>query len=56
MCGACELMNKFTRFSGELFGMFIAFMQQAIKGVVRVSDQASVRHRCQVVIPPWPIS
>eukprot|EP00892_Ulva_mutabilis_P000726 jgi/Ulvmu1/10654/UM066_0035.1 len=34
--GLCQYINKFTRFSGELFGMLIAilFMQQAIKGVV----------------------
>lgn len=39
-CGAglCQYINKFTRFSGELFGMLIAilFMQQAVKGVVLV--------------------
>lgn len=36
--GMCEYITKFTRFSGELFGMLIAilFMQQAIKGVVQV--------------------
>lgn len=36
--GLCQYINKFTRFSGELFGMLIAilFMQQAIKGVVQV--------------------
>ena len=33
----CKYINKFTRFSGELFGMLIAvlFLQQAIKGVVQ---------------------
>lgn len=31
--GACRLIDRFTRFSGEIFGMLIAvlFMQQAIK-------------------------
>eukprot|EP00892_Ulva_mutabilis_P000727 jgi/Ulvmu1/10655/UM066_0036.1 len=35
--GLCQYINKFTRFSGELFGMLIAilFMQQAVKGVVQ---------------------
>lgn len=39
--GLCQYINKFTRFSGELFGMLIAilFMQQAIKGVVQVWHQ-----------------
>ena len=34
--GLSKYINKFTRFSGELFGLLIAvlFMQQAIKGVV----------------------
>ncbi|GMH43262.1 hypothetical protein BSKO_11184 [Bryopsis sp. KO-2023] len=34
--GTCQLIDKFTRFSGELFGMLIAllFLQQAIKGIV----------------------
>lgn len=33
MLGACKFIDKFTRFSGELFGMLIAllFLQQAIK-------------------------
>lgn len=32
---ACRYTNRFTRLSGELFGMLIAvlFMQQAIKGL-----------------------
>eukprot|EP00803_Ostreobium_quekettii_P007182 evm.model.scf_511.2 EVM.evm.TU.scf_511.2 scf_511:53252-64416(-) len=35
MAGACKFIDKFTRFSGELFGMLIAllFLQQAIKGL-----------------------
>ena len=39
----CEYITKFTRFSGELFGMLIAilFMQQAIKGVVQVPPPAT---------------
>ena len=34
--GACRYTNRFTRLSGELFGMLIAvlFMQQAIKGTL----------------------
>ncbi|KAG0577310.1 hypothetical protein KC19_5G147000 [Ceratodon purpureus] len=34
--GACSLINRFTRVSGELFGLLIAalFIQQAVKGVV----------------------
>eukprot|EP00210_Caulerpa_lentillifera_P006638 g6341.t1 len=34
--GVCQFIDKFTRFSGELFGMLIAvlFMQQAITGLV----------------------
>lgn len=34
--GACSLINRFTRLSGELFGLLIAalFIQQAVKGVV----------------------
>ncbi|XP_024398303.1 probable boron transporter 2 isoform X2 [Physcomitrium patens] len=34
--GACSFINRFTRISGELFGMLIAvlFIQQAVKGVV----------------------
>lgn len=37
LAGVCKHITKFTRFSGELFGMLIAilFMQQAIKGVVQ---------------------
>ncbi len=33
--GACRYIYKFTRFSGELFGMLIAtlFLQQAVQGV-----------------------
>lgn len=33
--GACRYIYKFTRFSGELFGMLIAtlFLQQAVEGV-----------------------
>ena len=33
MAGACKFIDKFTRFSGEVFGMLIAllFLQQAIK-------------------------
>ena len=33
--GACRYIYKFTRFSGELFGMLIAtlFLQQAFEGV-----------------------
>lgn len=33
--GACRYICKFTRFSGELFGMLIAtlFLQQAVQGV-----------------------
>ncbi|XP_031282268.1 boron transporter 4-like [Pistacia vera] len=33
---ACDLINRFTRIAGELFGMLIAvlFMQEAIKGMV----------------------
>ena len=33
MFNAAAVLNKFTRFSGELFGMLITilFMQQAIK-------------------------
>ncbi|KAG2616727.1 boron transporter 4-like isoform X2 [Panicum virgatum] len=36
MFNAAAILNKFTRFSGELFGMLITilFMQQAIKGMV----------------------
>lgn len=32
----CDLIGRFTRFSGELFGMLIAglFLQQAVKGLV----------------------
>lgn len=47
-CGAglCQYINKFTRFSGELFGMLIAilFMQQAFKGVVQVWQQLLQQH------------
>ncbi|KAL1067632.1 hypothetical protein V6Z11_D12G142300 [Gossypium hirsutum] len=34
--GACSIINRFTRVTGELFGLLIAmlFMQQAIKGLV----------------------
>ncbi|CAL5203322.1 unnamed protein product [Lathyrus oleraceus] len=34
--GACSIINRFTRLTGELFGLLIAmlFMQQAIKGLV----------------------
>ncbi|KAL6515895.1 putative boron transporter 2 [Orobanche gracilis] len=34
--GACSIINRFTRVTGELFGMLIAvlFVQQAIKGLV----------------------
>ncbi|KAF3578400.1 hypothetical protein DY000_02036118 [Brassica cretica] len=33
ICGACSIINRFTRVAGELFGLLIAmlFMQQAIK-------------------------
>lgn len=33
---ACDYTDRFTRLSGELFGMLIAvlFMQQAIKGIL----------------------
>jgi hypothetical protein len=33
IAGTCKFIDKFTRFSGELFGMLIAllFLQQAIK-------------------------
>lgn len=33
LSGACRLIDRFTRFSGELFGMLIAilFLQQAVK-------------------------
>ncbi|XP_059636195.1 boron transporter 4-like [Cornus florida] len=33
---ACNIINRFTRIAGELFGMLIAvlFMQQAVKGLV----------------------
>ena len=33
--GACRYIYKFTRFSGELFGMLIAtlFLQQAVEGL-----------------------
>ena len=33
---ACDYTDRFTRLSGELFGMLIAvlFMQQAVKGVL----------------------
>ncbi|KAJ9163149.1 hypothetical protein P3X46_022848 [Hevea brasiliensis] len=36
MFNACTIINRFTRFAGELFGMLIAvlFIQQAVKGVV----------------------
>eukprot|EP00803_Ostreobium_quekettii_P000286 evm.model.scf_766EXC.5 EVM.evm.TU.scf_766EXC.5 scf_766EXC:31132-40576(+) len=36
LAGTCKFIDKFTRFSGELFGMLIAllFLQQAIKGLV----------------------
>lgn len=33
ICGACSIINRFTRVAGELFGLLIAmlFMQEAIK-------------------------
>ncbi|KAG2288158.1 hypothetical protein Bca52824_047762 [Brassica carinata] len=36
ICGACSIINRFTRVAGELFGLLIAmlFMQEAIKGLV----------------------
>ncbi|WZZ47961.1 hypothetical protein YC2023_048068 [Brassica napus] len=36
ICGACSIINRFTRVAGEQFGLLIAmlFMQQAIKGLV----------------------
>ena len=39
----CDLISRFTRFSGELFGMLIAglFLQQAVKGLV---DEFGVEH------------
>ncbi|KAJ4869711.1 Boron transporter 1 [Raphanus sativus] len=44
ICGACSIINRFTRVAGELFGLLIAmlFMQQAIKGLVdefRIPDR-----------------
>ena len=47
--GMCEYITKFTRFSGELFGMLIAilFMQQAIKGVVQVLPSLTCHNSIQ---------
>eukprot|EP01025_Chloroclados_australasicus_P023921 TRINITY_DN240_c1_g1_i6.p1 TRINITY_DN240_c1_g1~~TRINITY_DN240_c1_g1_i6.p1 ORF type:complete len:511 (-),score=42.37 TRINITY_DN240_c1_g1_i6:800-2332(-) len=42
---SCKFIDKFTRFSGEVFGMLIAvlFMQQAVKGTVK-QFQSSDEH------------
>ena len=42
MVGTCRFIDKFTRFSGELFGMLIAllFLQQALKVCVFDSSTA----------------
>jgi hypothetical protein len=44
--GACSIINRFTRVTGELFGLLIAilFMQQAIK-VSTLKELASFYQR-----------
>ena len=46
MAGACKFIDKFTRFSGDLFGMLIAvlFLQQAIKASLPATATASLSH------------
>ena len=36
LCGACRFTNRFTRFSGEIFGFLVSvlFIQQFIEGIV----------------------
>lgn len=44
----CDFINRFTRFSGEIFGILIAclFLQQAVKGLVEEFDvHSDHRHR-----------
>ncbi|VVB06598.1 unnamed protein product [Arabis nemorensis] len=56
ICGACSIINRFTRVAGELFGLLIAmlFMQQAIKGLVD-EFRAPERENLKLVefLPSW---
>ncbi|WZY82472.1 hypothetical protein YC2023_028856 [Brassica napus] len=56
ICGACSIINRFTRVAGELFGLLIAmlFMQQAIKGLVdefRIPDREN--QKLKEFLPSW---
>uniref|UniRef100_A0A1J3DT45 Boron transporter 1 n=1 Tax=Noccaea caerulescens TaxID=107243 RepID=A0A1J3DT45_NOCCA len=56
ICGACSIINRFTRVAGELFGLLIAmlFMQQAIKGLVdefRIPDREN--QKLMEFLPSW---
>ncbi|CAN7006729.1 unnamed protein product [Brassica oleracea var. botrytis] len=56
ICGACSIINRFTRVAGELFGLLIAmlFMQQAIKGLVdefRIPEREN--QKLMEFLPSW---
>jgi hypothetical protein len=56
ICGACSIINRFTRVAGELFGLLIAmlFMQQAIKGLVdefRIPEREN--QKLKEFLPSW---
>ncbi|KAK9807489.1 hypothetical protein WJX72_000529 [[Myrmecia] bisecta] len=58
MSGACRLICRFTRFSGELFGMLIAvlFLQEAIKGLkqeFRGEEGPNVNRNAAAEEPSW---
>ena len=46
----CSFIDKFTRFSGELFGMLIGvlFLQQAVVGLVEEFDEDQKTDKSQI--------